>query len=194
PPAPATPPFRCGPRDPKWDKWFGDAFGHGYEVFHDGPDPTRLQKLTGESKTLAEDMLRRGIRACDFFAAEAIEGAGWRSLMPDLTKAVDAPNWNFRVHVVLALKALGSTDDLTDHLIACLGAPSTDARMIAAMGARRFSLDRLRTPLLDRVRRDPSWLVRFHAAESLLELADIYPRELREHPAIAAAPVDPSDV
>lgn len=188
-----TPPFRCGPDDAEWEKWFGDVFGRGYEVFHDGPDPTRLQKLTGKSKALAESMLRRGIQACSVFAAEAIEGAGWRTLIPDLKKAVAAPDWDFRVHVVLALKELGSTDDLTADLIACLGAPSTDARMTAAMGARRFALDRLRAPLLDRVRRDPSYLVRIHAAESLLDLADIYPPDLEGHPAIFSALVDARD-
>ena len=59
--------------------------------------------------------------------------------------------------------------------------------MTAAMGARHFSLDRVRGPLLDRVRQDPAWLVRYHAAESLFALADIYPRELSGHPALMAA-------
>ena len=82
---------------------------------------------------------------------------------------------------------MGSRDDFSDQLIGVLGAGSVEARITAAMGARRFSLDRFRVPLLDRVRQDPSWLVRYHAAESLFALADIYPREARGHPALMAA-------
>jgi hypothetical protein len=132
-------------------------------------------------------MLRRGLAACSTFAVSAIERAGWRDLVPDLARAVAADDPDFRAHVILALKELGDSVDFTDELIAILSSGSTEARITASMGARQFSIDRLRRPLLDRVRQDPSWLVRVHAAESLYQLADIYPRDLNDHPAIAAA-------
>jgi hypothetical protein len=164
------------------------VFGRGYELYHDGPDPDRLKGLTGKAKTRAEAMLRRGIRACGSFAAEAVEGAGWPSLIPDLKRAATASDLDFRTGVILALKRLGSTDDFSAELIEALsGAPSERARISAAMGARLYSLDRFRAPLLDRMRLDSSWFVRLHAAESLLHLADIYPRGINEHRAISDA-------
>ena len=187
PPAP-SPPRACGPTDRDYEAWLRRTFGGGYEVFHDGPDPARIRDLAGEPKAEAERMLRRGLAACSTFAVSAIEGAGWRDLVPDLTRAVAFTGEpEFRAHVILALKALGSRDDFSEQLIAVLTSGSTEARIIAAMGARHFSLDRFRVPLLDRVRQDPAWLVRYHAAESLFVLADIYPRELRGHPALMAA-------
>jgi hypothetical protein len=132
-------------------------------------------------------MLRRGVAACETFAVEAIERAAWRGLVPDLTKAATADHADFRAHVILALKMLGSPDDFTSELIEVLSAPSTEARMTAAIGARRFSLDRMRAPLLDRVRHDSAYLVRYHAAESLLELGDVYPPNLSDHPDVFAA-------
>lgn len=132
-------------------------------------------------------MLRRGLATCSTLAVSAIERAGWRELEPDLERAVVANDPDFRAHVILALKALGNTDDFADELIAVLSSGSVRGRITAAMGARHFSIDRFRGPLLDRVRQDPSWLVRVHAAESLLELADVYPRGLDDHPTLAAA-------
>jgi len=132
-------------------------------------------------------MLRRGLATCDTVAVQVIERAGWREMLPDLKRVEAADDEDFRAETILALSALGSADDLTDDLIALLVARSAQARMTAAIGARRFSLARLRGPLLDRVRRDPSSLVRHHAAESLLELADVYPRDLFSHPALGAA-------
>jgi hypothetical protein len=191
PPPPPAKPLRprepCGPTDREFESWFHRTFGGGYEVFHDGPDPDRIKDLAGEPKAEAERMLRRGLAACSIFAVQAIEGAGWRELVPDLARAVAANNSEFRADAILALKALGSTDDFTDELIDVLSSGSAEARISAAMGARRFSLDRFRGPLLERVRQDRSWLVRTHAAQSLYELADIYPRALIDHPAIAAA-------
>jgi hypothetical protein len=182
-------PYHCRPRDPEWQAWFSSVFkSAGPEVF--GPDPRRLTTLTGEKRTLAEEMLRRGIKACDIFAVEAIEGAGWRALVPDLRPATTAEDADFQARVVVALKRLGSTDDVTDDLIAVLSAPSMQARMTAAMGARLFSLDRMRAPLLERVRRDPSWFVRLHAAESLLQLAGVEPPDVNQYPRIAEALAD----
>jgi hypothetical protein len=193
PPAPAAAknapgePFRCGPRDREWERWFGSVFGHGHELLESGPDSARLSGLEGAARLEAERMLRRGVQACDPFAVQVIEGARWYALMPDLTEAVGAGDADFQVKAILALKRLGSPEDFTNDLIAVLADRSITARMNAAIGARLFSLERFRAPLLERVRRDPSGFVRLHAAESLLRLADVQPPELKEHPGIEAA-------
>jgi len=184
------PPYRCGPRDAEFERWFSSVFGSKDVLILGGPDPRPLRDLTGEQRTFAETMLRRGIKACDFLAVETIAAAGWRALVPDLRPAATAEDADLRARVVIALKRLGSTDDVTDDLIAVLSAPSMDARMTAAIGARLFSLDRLRAPLLERVRRDPSWFVRLHAAESLLQLAGVEPPDVNQHPRIAEALAD----
>jgi hypothetical protein len=186
-PKPAAAHRPCASPDREFDGWSDRTFGSGYEVFHDGPDPARIRNLVGEPKADAERMLRRGLAACSSLAVSAIARAGWRDLVPDLARAVSADDPEFRARVILPLKTLGDRGDFTDELIAVLSSGSAEARATAALGARHFSIDRLRRPLLDRVRQDPSWLVRVHAAESLYELADIYPRDLDEHPVIAAA-------
>jgi hypothetical protein len=188
-PAPAAPPPReCGPTDRDYEAWFRRTFGGSYGAFLDGPDPARIRDVVGEPRAEAARMLRRGLDACSTVAVSAIEGAGWRDLVPDLTRAVATlGSPQFRAHVIVALKVLGSRDDFSGELIGVLGAGPVQARITAAMGARHFSLERFRGPLLDRVRQDTSSLVRYHAAESLLELADIYPRELGDHPALMAA-------
>ncbi len=191
PPAPAES-FQCEPRDREYEKWFGDVFGRGLEVIQDGPDPRRLTQLSPEERARAVIMLHRGLRTCDTFAVEAMDRAGWRDLVPDLERATAAKNVDFRVHVILALRALGGTDDHTEQLIAVLRSGSQETRMTAAIGARHFELEQMREPLLDRVRRDPSSLVRHHAAESLLDLADIYPRSLYEHASIVTLMVTPN--
>jgi hypothetical protein len=189
PEAPAPPPARpCGPADRDYEAWFMRTFGVGYDVFHDGPDPTRIRDLKGEPKAEAERMLRRGLAACSTLAVSAIRDAGWRDLLPDLTLAVGFTGQSeFRARVIVALEALGSRIDFSEQLIAVLSSGSMEARMTAAIGARQFSLERFRVPLLDRVRKDPAWLVRYHAAESLFALADIYPRQLSGHPALMTA-------
>ena len=49
------------------------------------------------------------------------------------------------------------------------------------MGARRFRRDGITKALLETVRRDKEYLVRYQAAQSLLELGDIYPRDIADH-------------
>jgi hypothetical protein len=181
PPAPTTP---CGPRDREWEDWFGSVFGHDIDVIKDGPDPRHLTNLSATDRRRAVIMLRRGLSACEVFAAQAIQRAAWRELVPDLEQASAAEDDDFRVRVIVALRSLGGERDHTDQLIAALGSSSEQARMSAAIGARYFPLGRMRAPLLDRVRLDRGSLVRHPAAESLLDLADIYPRALSEHPAI----------
>jgi hypothetical protein len=184
-PEPAKAPFMCGPRDAEWQKWFFATFGSGSDLYRDGPDPSQLSNLKGAARAKAVKMLRRGIEACDPFAVSAVEGAKWRDLVPDLTRAATAPKGEFQLRVILALKRLGSADDFSNELIAGLTSDSERVRVEATVGARLFPLARMRAPLLERVRTDPSWLVRSHAAESLLDVADIYPRNVNEHPAIA---------
>src|SRR5262249_49514157 len=150
----------CGPVDREFEVWFHRTFGGGIELLEDGPDPARIQNLTGEPKAEAERMLRRGLAACSTSAVSAIERAGWRDLVPDLVPAVAFNDADFRARVILALHELGNRDDFTEDLIMVLGLGSDQARMTAAMGARHFSLQRFRRPLLDRVREDRSFDVR----------------------------------
>jgi len=192
-PTPAAPalPFSCHGRDREWEAWFGDVFGRGLEVANDGPDPAKLRALTGQRRIEAERMLRRGLDACDSYAADLVKGAEVRALVPELTRMVDARNDTFRISVVLALNALDAKNDYAPALISTLQCRSPDVRMRAAIGSRRFPFEKVKAPLLERVRRDSSFFVRTHAAKSLLVLADIYPRDIESHGEIFRALVGP---
>jgi hypothetical protein len=184
PQAPARAAFLCGPADPEWEEWFDEMFGAMARTLPLALDPKRLQDLIEPAQVEAETMLRRGLQACDPLAAIAIERADWRQLLPDLSATVGANNAAFALQAAVTLRRFGDKSDFSDIVLAALTADGDDDRARAAEGARFFSLAPMREPLLERMRRDPVWEVRFHAAESLLDLADVYPRDLSDHPAI----------
>jgi hypothetical protein len=146
-------------------------------------------------------MLRRGLEACDPWAAEALAEMHASTLLPELTALLDARNvsagsgsllWHstnpqpFQIEVVHAVAVLEPRADHSRHLLPLLAAASEHVRITAAQYAREFPQDSVRQALLGLVRRDPSYFVRYHAAESLLALGDVYPRELADHKGLLA--------
>jgi hypothetical protein len=184
------PVYHCRQRDPEWEAWEYHLKLHGTPPPVEWPRDKWLQRLRDQPKEVFETMVRRGIQACDESVLDLITDTDSRSLMPELLRAVGADNTPFGVSALLTLKKLGSTDDFTNDLIAALQADAFRTRSIAAGAAHQFPLSRVRAPLIDRVRRDPSPVVREEAASSLLDLADLYPRFSLEYPEIACG-VDP---
>ena len=188
--AESRPVYHCRERDPEWETWdYGLKF-RGTPVPVDLPRDKWLQHLRDQPKEVFETMVRRGIQTCDEFVLDLITDTDSRGLMPELVRAIGADKTAFGVSAILTLKRMGSTDDFTNDLIAALRADDFRTRLLAAGAAYQFPLSRVRAPLLDRVRRDPSPVVRERAASSLLDLADIYPRFFLEYPEIACG-IDP---
>jgi hypothetical protein len=175
---------RAGDRFRAWTTWRDRSFGTPFEVFHDGPDASRIARLTGEPRAEAERMLRLGLEACDSVAPEVLEQLTPARLLPELRSLLDATSSDFRAEVVRALAVLDREHDYTAFLLPLFTDRSMTARITATMAARFFPPAELRAPLLDVVRHDGSYLVRYHAAESLLALGDVHPAGLADHPVL----------
>jgi hypothetical protein len=85
------------------------------------------------------------------------------------------------VQVLLAANAVDPATDYARFLVPLLSDRDLMVRLSAAMGARHFRKDRVSKALLQTVARDGDYYVRYHAAESLLEVGDVYPRGIADH-------------
>jgi hypothetical protein len=145
-------------------------------------------------------MLRIGLSLCDPIAAQAVTITKLRGLLPELKDLLSPAGGGglvragvggasgatgraaaFRVDVVRAANAVDPATDYGPTLVPLLADRDRNVRISAAVGARRFRRDGVANALLETVRRDKEYLVRYHAAQSLLELGDIYPRDISDH-------------
>jgi hypothetical protein len=186
-----------------WQRWSRENL----PIAPDGVDFARIKALAAAQPATAERMLRLGLSLCDPIAAQAITVTKLRALLPELKALLDPANVGgglvragaggatnaaasagsakkvaaFRVDVVRAANAVDPATDYAPHLVPLLSDRDRNVRISAAMGARRFHRDGMTKALLETVRRDKEYLVRYHAAQSLLDLGDIYPRDIADH-------------
>jgi HEAT repeat protein len=181
-----------------WQRWARENM----RVKADGVDFSRLQKLAATEPATVERMLRLGLALCDRTAAEAITVVKPRGLLPELRDLLDPANVRdgmvragkfaaFRVDVVRAANAVDPSTDFVPYLLPMMSERDRDARMSAVIAARRFRKEGVSKALLDTVRRDSDSMVRFSAAQSLLELGDVYPRAVADHRRLAEALTGP---
>jgi len=116
------------------------------------------------------------------------------TLLPELRGLVTASSVEFRAAVLTALALMDPGTDYSVHLLPLFKNASHQTRMTVVIAARHFPFKSVGPALLDVVRNDGSFLVRYHAAESLLELGDVYPRELASHKELFKDLADASDV
>jgi hypothetical protein len=173
----------------EWNQWSRQTI----PVSRDGPEFEQVEALAAKSPAVVERMLRLGLQACDVTAAQAIGHLRLRALLPDLKDLLDAANVGggllrgggrfapFRVQVVLAANRLDPATDYAPHLVPLFADRDEGVRISATMGARDFRKAAVSKALLDTIRRDGEYLIRYHAAESLLALGDIYPRAVADH-------------
>jgi len=189
------------PVNADWQRWSRETM----PIAPDGVDFSRIKKLAASEPATAERMLRLGLSLCDPIAAQAVTVTKLRGLVPELRALLDPAKVGggmvraagrfapFRVDVVRAVNAADPATDYAPYLVPLLSDRDRNVRISAAMGARRFRKDGITKPLLDTVRRDKEYLVRYHAAQSLLELADIYPRDISDHRRLFEAISGPLD-
>jgi hypothetical protein len=197
-----------------WQRWSRQNVPIG----PDGVDFAPIKKLAASEPATAERMLRLGLSLCDPIAAQAVTVTKLRALQPDLkallrepagnggsggstglVRAVGAPGAAagrlaaFRVDVVRAANAVDPATDYAAYLVPLLSDRDRNVRISAVVGARRFHKEGVTAALLDTIRRDKEHLVRYHAAQSLLELGDIYPRDVADHRRVFDALSGPLD-
>ena len=184
-----------------WQRW---SRAH-MPVAPDGVDFSPIKKLATTEPATVERMLRLGLSLCDPIAAQAVTVTKLRALVPELRALLDPAKVSggmvraagrfapFRVDVVRAVNAADPATDYAPYLVPLLSDRDRNVRISAAMGARRFRRDGITKALLDTVRSDKEYLVRYQAAQSLLELGDIYPRDIADHRRLFEAISGPLD-
>ena len=172
---------RPGDQFADWQRWMRDNLGQAYALYTEGPDPATVARLMHERPDETTRMLRRGLEACDYVAAQALGTLKQPVLLPELRNLTTAGAGRFRVEVLSALAQLDPVSDYAPALIAPLSSGDSNVRLAAAAMARYFHFQAVRAPLMERVRRDGSSEVRVAAAQSLLILGDVYPRSVYDH-------------
>lgn len=168
----------------EYGAWKLATFGSDYMIWHDGLNTGAVTELVGDARARAVQMLRLGVDIGDSHAAEALAAMGESSSVEALRALLARSRGEDRVRVALAIHRLGSEPSLAAHLVDVLRGPlHWGERMAAAIGLRHFDGRNDELALLDAVEHDAEYLVRYHAAESLLARFRV-PARLPGHPAI----------
>lgn len=184
-----------------WARWKEETFGTGYHIWHAGLDVSAVTRLKGQARANAAAMLRLGRSLGDEHAAEALAAMGDIPTLAAMraTLIADDPLLSpaARVRTALLLHRLRPEPELAAHLIAVLQLPWSEGqpwspRVDAAIGLREFDGEDSEAVLLAAVA-DRSYLVRYHACESLLVRYSGRPRALDDHPRLVALLRSPGD-
>jgi hypothetical protein len=158
--------------------WERGVFGDPYLVWHDGPDFTRLVALAHEDLPAVGRMLAGGVRSGSTVAAAAYEALAGIGLVPDrardvLRAAVPVAQGAFLVGVAQALHVLTGDESWAEPIMSVLTAPSQFDRLDAAMALAGFTPTAHLVEALAHAVGDREYLVRYHAANTLLRYAGV---------------------
>lgn len=166
----------------RWTAWKEATFGSGYMIWHDGLDTGAVTRLTGEERDRALEMLRLGLALGDAHASEALAAMRDPASLATMRQVLEKSVGIDRVRTALAIHDLAPDPSLAKYLMEVLVAPlHWSHRIDAAIGLRHFSGAEDERALLEAVEHDPEYLVRNHAASSLLVRWKIEPQELTQH-------------
>lgn len=172
-------------RETEWRAWKEEIFGTEYMIWHDGLYTGAVTGLQGPARAKALEMLRLGVSLGDAHAAEALAAMGEADDAPAMRAQLAGAYGSSRVRLALAIHEVTPDPTLAAELVAVLhGCPAWTDRIDAAMGLRHFGGPDDEAALLASVERDPEYLVRYHAAESLLRRWAVVPSEITKHEAI----------
>jgi hypothetical protein len=179
-----------------WDALRERLFGTPYEVWHDGIQEDRLETADPAELRAA---LPEGLDAGDWVAAVAVRRLGDPALLPLVAARLGVGGGRFAVEAARVIAELGGDREAaTAWAVEALGWGGWPDRLDVAMGLRHLPGAGVIEALLACVARDPEYLVRYHAAESLLHLGGIEPADITSHPEVfsdlaAGANGEPTD-
>ncbi|MBL7258703.1 HEAT repeat domain-containing protein [Paractinoplanes lichenicola] len=160
--------------DAEWRQWRREMFGDPYVVWHEGPQFAALLEAARREPRRVERMLRAGLAAGDTVAAQSFTGLAAAGLAPadavsilrtGLIRATD----EFRIRVAEALHALtGDPGWATPIAEVLTEATSELVRLDAAIALASFPPNSSLIQTLATAVVDPEYLVRYHAANTLL--------------------------
>ena len=167
-----------------WDDLRERLFGTPYEVWHDGIHEGQID-LADPAELRAA--LPEGLEAGDWVAAAAARRLKDPGFLPLLAARLGIGGGRFCVEAARAIVALGGEREAAvAWAVAALGRGGWPDRLDVAMGLRHLPGSGVIEALLTAVESDPEYLVRYHAAESLLHLGGIEPPDITGHPEVFA--------
>ncbi|MEV4351720.1 HEAT repeat domain-containing protein [Actinoplanes sp. NPDC049596] len=161
----------------EWQTWRREVFGDPYLVHHNGPDFAGLLTAVRADPRRVERMLRAGLTAGDPLAARALmelaaAGRAPADAVSYLRGALGGATGEMRIRVAEALYALTGDPSWARPIVGVLSAAASEfARLDAAIALARFPPTSALVAALTRAVRDPEYLVRYHAATTLLRYA-----------------------
>lgn len=148
--------------------FYESFFGDPYMAWHDGLDMGSIDRLTGEERELAEELLlSHGDHRASAGLGQLKSQKSAETLKKNLLGAPAAEIVNSAV----ALKKIENDDSYCKYIIHVLkNCRSEYDRLEAAMALRDFGTEESIAALYEAIRSDPDYLVRYHACNSLLKL------------------------
>ncbi len=160
-----------------WAAWCEQMFGDPYLVWHEGADFRRLVRTAKSDPATVERMLAAGLRGGDPVAAQSFAVLADAELAPAgseqlLRAAIKRARAQFRVAVAVSLFRLtGDVAWAGEITPVLLRGRSWSARIDAAHALRHFPPQPEVIAALGKAVRDREYLVRNHAANTLLHYA-----------------------
>jgi hypothetical protein len=163
--------------DADWSRWRQEIFGDPYVVWQDGPDFAAMLAAARDDRGHVARMLRAGLAADDPVAARAIAELAEAGLAP--TDAVDLLRHAavtaagvFLIRVAEALHVLTADPSWASRIVDVLRADDSEfVRLDAAIALAAFPPAPVVVAALAAAVRDPAYLVRYHAATTLVRYA-----------------------
>jgi HEAT repeat protein len=174
------------------------VFGDPYSVAHDGPEFTRLLDLAETAPDEVARMVAAGVKAGDPVAAQSIAALAAEGKAPDgavalLRGVAPGAAGTFQIRVAQALHVLTGDDSWADPLVSFLASGAWKGiRLDAAIALADFPPTPRLIEALGQAVRDPEYLVRYHAANTLLRYAG-HDTGIAEHPEVFAKIARPAD-
>lgn len=181
---------KCYTRDDMTQKETYEEFrervlGTAYEIWHDGgPYTGTLLAMQGAEKEHAFAMLLQGLRQGDYAVVEALGVLDAERALPEIKKIFPGAEAMLRVELVRFLldhDPQVNLEECTDMLLSTFTNPGSC--LSAVITLRRTPTKTAKDALLEMVEKNPEYLVRYHAADSLLHIAN---SSLDAHPEVLA--------
>ncbi|MHA1299158.1 MAG: HEAT repeat domain-containing protein [Candidatus Helarchaeota archaeon] len=162
-------------RSAAWERFYYEFFGRsGYEQWHDGVDPDVVLDLKGEEREEAEDLLIKSAEKGEMWPTKGLIVLKSKKALPLLKKQLK--NLGYGVQRIRVAEAIVSIEENTENVAVLIDElhnnPSPYDRLEAAMVLKNFPRQDVVDALYKAIM-DPDFLVRNHAAESLLAIHGI---------------------
>ena len=160
----------------EWNYFLENYYGNPYMMWHDGIDETSVLPLKGEEREKAEDMLIHSLEEGSHYGAIGLREMRSTKAVPILEEQLDQTTGTLAVEIAVALCMIKNTLEYVPHILVALKmSPFWSDRIRAARALRRFPTNEVVESLFESIAKDPDYLVRNHASETILFLHGLQP-------------------